>query len=396
MLARSALRLAGPRAQWMGSRVKRSTFQLRQASALVVAEHDNNALNPATLSAVTAAGQVASEVGGMGIGEDDAGRPPPEIFPSPQVSVLVLGNGSESVAEACAGIPGVAAVLHADHPAYENWTAENVTSAVAHVQSVKNYSHILALATMAGKNFMGRLGAVMNLAPITDVIGCESEDTFVRPMYAGNAVATVKASDAVKLMTVRPTAFDKSPDTGGSAAIKEAAMPEAPDAGLAKFVSKSESGGGDMPELGAARVVVSGGRGLQEGKHFAMVEELAKKLGGAVGASRAAVDAGFVPNELQVGQTGKVVAPELYIALGISGAIQHLSGMKDSKCIVAINKVPAASHSSTSPPFSLFSLFLFSAVLVYPQDPDAPIFGVADYGLVGDLFTAVPELIEKV
>eukprot|EP00611_Tribonema_gayanum_P013595 TRINITY_DN245_c0_g1_i1.p2 TRINITY_DN245_c0_g1~~TRINITY_DN245_c0_g1_i1.p2 ORF type:complete len:342 (-),score=117.23 TRINITY_DN245_c0_g1_i1:857-1882(-) len=314
----------------------------RLASTLVVAEHNNKALSPGTLSAVTAAGKIGGEV-----------------------HLLVLGSGSAPVAEAASKVAGVAKVLHGDHPAYAHFLAENTSRGVRASAEAHKYTHVMAISSMAGKNFIGRLGAEMDLAPVTDVIKVVDESTFERPMYAGNAIATVTASDPVKLLTVRPTAFDKAPATGGSAAVEAAPLPAEPETGLSKFVSESVSSSA-RPDLGAARVVVSGGRGMKNGENFAMLEALADKLGGAVGASRAAVDAGYVPNELQVGQTGKVVAPELYIAVGISGAIQHLSGMKDSKCIVAINK-----------------------------DKEAPIFTVADYGLVADLFTAVPELTKK-
>eukprot|EP00904_Undaria_pinnatifida_P005929 jgi/Undpi1/2466/HiC_scaffold_13.g05846.m1 len=265
-----------------------------------------------------------------------------------------------------AKVTGVSKVLHADNPAYGKWVAENIARGVASVQAANPYTHIVALSTMAGKNFMGRLGAELDCAPVTDVLEVVDEETFLRPMYAGNAVATVRAAGPLKLLTVRPTSFEKAAIGSETAAIEAATSPaDGADAGLASFVSESVSGG-DRPDLTAARVVVSGGRGMKDGDNFKILEKLADKLGGAVGASRAAVDAGFVPNELQVGQTGKVVAPELYIAVGISGAIQHLSGMKDSKCIVAINK-----------------------------DKEAPIFQAADYGLVADLFDVVPELDSK-
>ncbi|CAM9115701.1 unnamed protein product [Discosporangium mesarthrocarpum] len=316
----------------------------RFASTLIIAEHDNNTLSPNTRSAVTAASNLRGDV-----------------------SILVMGNGSQTVAEQAAAVGGVSKVIHADDPAHGKWVAENISRAVVAVQSAGSFSHIMALSTMAGKNFIGRLGAELDCSPVTDVIKIVSEDTFVRPMYAGNSIATVRAAGTLKLLSIRPTAFEKASAEGEVAAIEEAQVPEGgADAGLASIVSEAVSGG-DRPDLTAAGVVVSGGRGLQDGSNFKMLEELADKLGGAVGASRAAVDAGFVPNELQVGQTGKVVAPDLYIAVGISGAIQHLSGMKDSKCIVAINK-----------------------------DKEAPIFQAADYGLVADLFDAVPELTSKV
>lgn len=313
------------------------------SSALVVAEHDNSVLAPGTLSAVTA----AKKLGG-------------------DVTVLVLGKGAATVATAASKVAGVNKVLLGDHDAYKHWLAENISRGIKAAADGAGFTHIVALSTMAGRNFIGRLGAEMDLAPVTDVIDVVDENTFIRPMYAGNALATVVASDPIKLMSVRPTSFDKASAEGGSAAVSDAKLPAEPDAKMSKFVSESVSKSA-RPDLGAARVVISGGRGLKSGDNFKLLEALADKLGGAVGASRAAVDAGFVPNELQVGQTGKVVAPELYIAVGISGAIQHLSGMKDSKCIVAINK-----------------------------DKEAPIFTVADYGLVTDLFTAIPELTSKV
>ncbi|CAM9349568.1 unnamed protein product [Ectocarpus sp. 4 AP-2014] len=329
----------------IGSRQLLSQACRRQLSSLVVAEHDNSHLLPGTLSAVTAAAQLNGDI-----------------------TMLVLGHDSEGVAKQAAHVAGVSKVLHADDPAYGTWVAENVSRAVATVQQANGvYSHILAVSSMAGKNFVGRLGAELNCAPVTDILKIVDEETFVRPMYAGNAVATVRAAGALKILTVRPTSFEKAEATGGTASVESTAPPESgADAGLVSFVSESVSGG-DRPDLTTARVVVAGGRGLKDGENFKILEKLADKLGGAVGASRAAVDAGFVANELQVGQTGKVVAPELYIGVGISGAIQHLSGMKDSKCIVAINK-----------------------------DKEAPIFQAADYGLVADLFDAVPELESKV
>eukprot|EP00640_Fibrocapsa_japonica_P002157 CAMPEP_0113936762 /NCGR_PEP_ID=MMETSP1339-20121228/3570_1 /TAXON_ID=94617 /ORGANISM="Fibrocapsa japonica" /LENGTH=341 /DNA_ID=CAMNT_0000939313 /DNA_START=98 /DNA_END=1123 /DNA_ORIENTATION=- /assembly_acc=CAM_ASM_000762 len=324
----------------------RRPFQVcgfRLASTLVVAEHDNKSLNGSTLSAVAAAQQIGGDV-----------------------SLLVIGNGSSEVASAAASVDGVSKVLHIDNPTYEKWVGENICEAVAATQKAGGFSHVVTVASKKGQNFLGRLGAVLDCNPLPDIVQVVDEETFVRPMYAGNAMATVKVNDPVKLLSVRPTSFDKVADSGGSAAVEAADAPEKADTGMSSFVSEAVSSS-DRPDLGAARVVVSGGRGLKAGENFKMLEDLADKLGGAVGASRAAVDAGYVPNELQVGQTGKVVAPELYIAVGISGAIQHLSGMKDSKVIVAINK-----------------------------DKEAPIFQVADYGLVDDLFKAVPELIAKV
>jgi len=303
---------------------------------LVIAEHDNASLKASTLNTITA----AQKIGG-------------------DIHVLVAGSGCGAAAEAAAKIPGVAKVRVADAPQYGDQLAENLSALV--VAHAGEYSHLLAPATAFGKNFMPRVSALLDAAQISDVVTVESADTFVRPIYAGNALATVQSTDAVKLITVRSAAFDAAAATGGSAAV-EAIGAEA-DLGLSKLVGR-ELTVSARPELGAAKIIVSGGRGLGSGENYHKVlEPLADKLGAALGASRAAVDAGYVPNDYQVGQTGKVVAPELYIAVGISGAIQHLAGMKDSKVIVAINK-----------------------------DPDAPIFSVADYGLVGDLFELVPQL----
>jgi len=302
-------------------------------SVLILAEHDNSELKPATLNTVTAASQLGD------------------------VTVLVAGSGCAAVGEQAAKVAGVAKVVVADSPLYANALAENVAALV--VSMAGDYSHVLAPATTSGKNIMPRVAALLDVAQISDITGVESADTFVRPIYAGNAMATVQSTDAVKVITVRTTAFDAAATEGGSAAVETAA---AGDAGLSAFVGQ-ELTKSERPELTSASIIISGGRGMQSGDNFPMLEEVADKLGAAVGASRAAVDAGFVPNDYQVGQTGKVVAPDLYIAVGISGAIQHLAGMKDSKVIVAINK-----------------------------DEEAPIFQVADYGLVADLFNAVPEL----
>jgi len=303
-------------------------------SALVIAEHDNQTLKPATLNAVTAAAQLGD------------------------VAILVAGSGCAAVAEAAAKVAGVAKVLVADAPAYAHPLAESLAPLV--VGLAANYSHLLAPATTNGKNLMPRVAALLDVAMLSDISGIENENTFVRPIYAGNAMATVETSDAIKVITVRGTGFDATADEGGSASTEEISATE--DSQLSTFVGQ-ELTKSERPELTSARVVISGGRGMGNGENFALIEEVADKLGAAVGASRAAVDAGFVPNDYQVGQTGKVVAPDLYIAVGISGAIQHLAGMKDSKVIVAINK-----------------------------DEEAPIFQVADYGLVADLFKAVPEL----
>ena len=307
-------------------------------SVLVVAEHDNAALKPATLNAVTAAAKIGGEI-----------------------HVLVAGGGCRPVAEAAAKIAGVAKVLLADDPLYAHHLAENL--AILVIKLAPAYSHVLAAATASGKNFMPRVAAKLDAAQISEIISVESPDTFVRLIYAGNAVATVQSVDPVKVITVRATGFDPAPAEGGSAAIETVAS--AGDAGKSRFVGE-ELRKTERPELTSARIVISGGRGMQSGANFALLEKVADKLGAAVGASRAAVDAGFVPNDYQVGQTGKIVAPDLYVAVGISGAIQHLAGMKDSKVIVAINK-----------------------------DEDAPIFQVADYGLVADLFQAVPELTKE-
>ena len=305
---------------------------------LVIAEHDNSTLKGATLNAVTAASQMGDDL-----------------------HVLVAGAGCGAVAEAAAQVAGVSKVLVADAAAYAHQLAENMSKLVAELG--KDYSHIVSPATTTGKNFLPRVAALLDVAQISDITAVEAADTFQRPIYAGNAIATVQSMDAVKVITVRGTAFDAAATEGGSAAVE--AVGSVHDAGISSFVGE-EMAVSDRPELTAAKVVISGGRGMGNGENFALLEKVADKLGAAVGASRAAVDAGFVPNDMQVGQTGKIVAPELYIAVGISGAIQHLAGMKDSKIIVAINK-----------------------------DEEAPIFSVADYGLVADLFEAVPELEGK-
>ncbi len=303
---------------------------------LVIAEHDNAALGAATLNAVAAAGGLGGEV-----------------------HVLVAGHEAGAVATAAAALPGVAKVLHADGPALAHGLAENLAAQVLAVAS--GYSHIVFAATASGKNVAPRVAARLGVAQVSDVVGIEASDTFQHPIYAGNAIATVQATDAVKVVTVRTTAFDPVAAQGGSAAV--AAVDAVADSGRCAFVGR-EVAKSDRPELAGASIVVSGGRGLGSAENFKMLDGLAEKLGAALGASRAAVDAGYAPNDWQVGQTGKIVAPQLYIAIGISGAIQHLAGMKDSKVIVAINK-----------------------------DPEAPIFSVADYGLAADLFEAVPELM---
>jgi len=305
--------------------------------ALVIAEHDNGSLKGATHHTVTAAVQCGGDV-----------------------HILVAGSGCGAAAEAAAQIAGVSKVLVADAPHFADGLAENVAEQILAIAG--SYSHILAPATAYGKNILPRVAAKLDVAQISEITKVDSPDTFERPIYAGNAIATVQSSDSVKVITVRGTAFD-SAAAGGPAAIE--AIAAVADAGTSSFVGR-ELAKSDRPELTAAKVIVSGGRGIGSADNFKILEPLADKLGAAMGASRAAVDAGFVPNDWQVGQTGKIVAPTLYIAVGISGAIQHLAGMKDSKVIVAINK-----------------------------DPEAPIFSVADYGLVGDLFEAVPELVKE-
>ena len=306
---------------------------------LVIAEHDNASLKSATLNAVTAAAKIGGEI-----------------------HVLVAGAGCGAAADAAAKVAGVAKVKVADAAHYADQTAENIAALV--VANAAGYSHIVAPATTGGKNFMPRVAALLDVAQISDIVGVESADTFVRPIYAGNVLATVQSADAVKVITVRTTAFEAAGE-GGSAAVE--AIGAAADAGNSKLVGR-ELTKSARPELTAAKIIVSGGRGIGNGENYTkLLEPLADKLGAALGASRAAVDAGFVPNDYQVGQTGKIVAPQLYVAVGISGAIQHLAGMKDSKVIVAINK-----------------------------DPEAPIFQVADYGLVADLFEVVPQLTAAV
>jgi electron transfer flavoprotein alpha subunit len=304
-------------------------------SVLVLADHDNAALRPATLNAVSAAALLG------------------------EVHVLVAGHGCDAAAAAAARVAGVAKVLKADAAHYAHPLAENIAPLVAKLAA--GYGHVLAAATTVGKNIMPRVAALLDVQQISDVLQIDGPDIFVRPIYAGNALATVQSKDAIKVITVRGTAFPPAEASGGAAAIEAAG--DAGDTGLSAFL-RSELSRSERPELTAARIVVSGGRGMANGENFkTYLEPLADRLGAAVGASRAAVDAGFVPNDYQVGQTGKVVAPDLYLAVGISGAIQHLAGMKDSKVIVAINK-----------------------------DEEAPIFQVADFGLVGDLFKLVPEL----
>ncbi|MBF5094143.1 electron transfer flavoprotein subunit alpha/FixB family protein [Azospirillum sp. INR13] len=303
---------------------------------LILAEHDNAILKPATLNAVTAAAKIGGDI-----------------------HVLVAGKGTQGVAEAASKIAGVSKVLLVDDAAYEHALAEPLAALL--VESGRNYSHILAPATSVGKNVLPRVAALLDVGMVSDITGVVSGDIFERPIYAGNAIATVQSRDGVKVVTVRTTAFEAA-GPGGSAPVETVSAAGNP--GLSSFVS-AELSKSERPELTSARIVISGGRGMQSGDNFPLLEVIADKLGAAVGASRAAVDAGFVPNDHQVGQTGKIVAPDLYVAVGISGAIQHLAGMKDSKVIVAINK-----------------------------DEEAAIFQVADYGLVADLFKALPELAE--
>ena len=307
-------------------------------SILILADHDNGQLAAATLNTVTAATQIGGDI-----------------------HVLVAGDASGDVAKAAAAIAGVSKVLTAGADAMAHGIAENIAPLIQSMAS--DYSHLMAPATTTGKNIMPRVAALLDVMQVSDIIKVESADTFQRPIYAGNAIATVTSNEAVKVVTVRSTAYEAAAAEGGRASIE--AVDSGVDSGLSSYV-KSELSSSERPELTSAPIVISGGRGMQDGSNFAMLEKVADKLGAAVGASRAAVDAGFVPNDYQVGQTGKVVAPDLYVAVGISGAIQHLAGMKDSKVIVAINK-----------------------------DEEAPIFQVADFGLVADLFEAVPELEGK-
>jgi electron transfer flavoprotein alpha subunit len=307
-------------------------------AVLVIAEHDNKSVKGATLNTVAA----AQKCGG-------------------DIHVLVAGSGAGDAAKAAGAIAGVAKVLHADAPHLADFLAENVAQLV--VSIAKGYSHVLAPSTSNGKNVTPRVAALLDVQQISDIIAVDAADTFVRPIYAGNALATVQSKDPIKVITVRTTGFDAVAATGGSAVVESLAP--VPDSGLSSFIGR-EVQKSERPELTAAKIIVSGGRGMGSGENFKLLEPLADKLNAAMGASRAAVDAGFVPNDWQVGQTGKIVAPELYIAIGISGAIQHLAGMKDSRVIVCVNK-----------------------------DEEAPIFSVADYGIVGDLFQVVPQIVEE-
>jgi len=307
-------------------------------SVLLIAEHNNKEVKPFTLNTISAASQINEDV-----------------------HVLVLGSNSESVAKFISEIPNVKKVIHVNNSIYENYLAENYTSVI--VKAAEGYSHIICSANTFGKNLMPRVAALLDVSQVSDITKVISEDTFLRPIYAGNAFATVKSNDKIKCITIRPTSFDPAPTSGGSAEIQNGNPGDISE--LSKFIKKEEIKS-DRPELGTARVVVSGGRGMQSGENFKLITAVADKLNAAIGASRAAVDAGYITNDHQVGQTGKVVVPDLYIAVGISGAIQHLAGMKESKVIVAINK-----------------------------DGEAPIFSVADYGLEADLFDALPKFLEE-
>ena len=307
-------------------------------SVLLIAEHNNKEFKPFTLNAISAASQINKDV-----------------------HVLVIGSNSEEVAKSISQVPNVKKVIHVNNSIYENYLAENYTSVI--VKLSDGYSHIVCSANTFGKNLMPRVAALLDVSQVSDITKVLSEDTFQRPIYAGNAFATVKSNDKIKCVTIRPTSFDPAPTSGGSAEIQNSDAGEATE--ISRFIKKEEIKS-DRPELGTARVVVSGGRGMQSGENFKLITAVADKLNAAIGASRAAVDAGYITNDHQVGQTGKVVVPDLYIAVGISGAIQHLAGMKESKVIVAINK-----------------------------DGEAPIFSVADYGLEADLFEALPQFLEE-
>ena len=307
-------------------------------SVLLVAEHNNKEVKPFTLNAISAASKINEEV-----------------------HVVVIGSNSDEVAKSLSQVPNVKKVIHVNNSIYENYLAENYTSVIVKLSG--KYSHIICSANTFGKNLMPRVAALLDVSQVSDITKVISEDTFQRPIYAGNAFATVKSKDKIKCVTIRPTSFDPAPTSGGSAEIQNGETGEASE--ISKFIKKEEIKS-DRPELGTARVVVSGGRGMQSGENFKLITAVADKLNAAIGASRAAVDAGYITNDHQVGQTGKVVVPDLYIAVGISGAIQHLAGMKESKVIVAINK-----------------------------DGEAPIFSVADYGLEADLFDALPKFLEE-
>ena len=307
-------------------------------SALLIAEHNNKELKPFTLNAITAASQI-----------------------DPDLHVLVIGHNADGVAKSVSEVPLVKKVIHIDNPIYENYLAENFTPTI--IKQSENYSHIICSANTFGKNLMPRIAALLDISQVSDIIKVISADTFLRPIYAGNAFATVKTNDKKKCITIRPTSFEPAATSGGSAEIVKSEGSD--EFTLTKFIKREEVKS-DRPELGTARIVISGGRGMQSGDNFKLISAIADKLNAAIGASRAAVDAGYITNDHQVGQTGKVVVPDLYIAVGISGAIQHLAGMKESKIIVAINK-----------------------------DGEAPIFSVADYGLEADLFEALPQFLEE-
>jgi len=307
-------------------------------SILVVSENSNKELKSTTLNCITAAKKISDEI-----------------------HVIVIGNQCEEVVKKVALVENVKKVLHLDDPQYENPIAENIAPVIVNLS--ENYTHIITPASTFGKNFMPRVAALLDLSQISDVIKIENEDTFIRPIYAGNAFATVKSNDKKKCITIRPTSFDPAPTSGGAAPIEKIEATDVPN--ISKFIKREETKS-ERPELGTARIVISGGRGMQSGENFKLINAIADKLNAAVGASRAAVDAGYISNDHQVGQTGKVVVPDLYIAVGISGAIQHLAGMKESKIIVAINK-----------------------------DGEAPIFSIADYGLEADLFEALPQFLEE-
>ena len=307
-------------------------------SALLIAEHNNKEVKPFTLNVITAASQIDEDL-----------------------HVLVIGHKADEVVKSISQVPNVKKVIQVDNEIYENFLAENFTSVI--VKNAENYSHVVCSANTFGKNLMPRVAALLDTSQVSDIIKVISSDTYLRPIYAGNAFATVKSNDKIKCVTIRPTSFDPAPTSGGSAEIQNSDAGDATD--LSKFIKKEEIKS-DRPELGTARVVISGGRGMQSGDNFKLITAVADKLNAAIGASRAAVDAGYITNDHQVGQTGKVVVPDLYIAVGISGAIQHLAGMKESKVIVAINK-----------------------------DGEAPIFSVADYGLEADLFDALPKFLEE-
>ena len=308
-------------------------------SALLIAEHNNKEVKPFTLNAITAASQIDKDL-----------------------HVLVIGHNADEVAKSISEVPNIKKVIHVDNEIYENFLAENFTSVI--VKQAENYSHIVCSANTFGKNLMPRVAALLDISQVSDIIKVISADTFLRPIYAGNAFATIKSLDSKKCITIRPTSFDPASTSGGSAEIVKSDAEEANS--LTKFIKREEVKS-DRPELGTARIVISGGRGMQSGENFKLITAIADKLNAAIGASRAAVDAGYITNDHQVGQTGKVVVPDLYIAVGISGAIQHLAGMKESKVIVAINK-----------------------------DGEAPIFSVADYGLEADLFEALPKFLEEI